>query len=519
MKLLPLLLLVLAGGAAVAACPGSSAEAAPALPTGFADQLVVDGLSQPTSLAFLPDGRVLIAEQRTGAVRLVAGGALSGTPVYTVPDLNASGNEQGLLGVTVDPGWPGRPYVYLYFDRTPGSVIYLARFTASGDLSDPASASLTLGDRHDLITDIPDNAPNHNGGTLRFGPDGMLYVSIGEDADRCAAQDTSSLKGVILRLDVSGVPAGGGGPPARSLLAPADNPFPAGGGNARLIYCYGLRNPFRFHVDRFPGRIVIGDVGENTYEEVDVARSGDDLGWPWREGSYVEAVSACPEPGGSGSGSFTGPIGGYDQTSGSQAVIGGPIYRPVSGGSGTFPAEYDGVVFFAEYYDGFVRALRNDGGGWAPLPAVPGQPDATNWATGVQYVGDFLTGPDGAIWYTKQFPGELHRIAYTLSVTGVEGPGARPGPRLRVSPNPFRPGAEAPTVAVEGGGTGTARLEVFDVSGRRVRVLGAALDAAGAAVIRWDGRGAGGRPVSPGIYFLRLATPAGTASARVVRVP
>src|SRR5262249_11931446 len=155
---------------------------------------------------------------------------------------------------------------------------YIAMFTASGDLSSPASSNLALGSRFNIITDIPDNASNHNGGTLRFGPDGMLYASMGEDGDPCGAQDSTRFKGVILRLDVSALPQPGSGPPAKSLIRPATgNPFPATNANAGLTYCYGLRNPFRFHIDAASGRLYIADVGEGTWEEVDEAIGGENF--------------------------------------------------------------------------------------------------------------------------------------------------------------------------------------------------------------------------------------------------
>src|SRR5262249_35094342 len=150
--------------------------------------VVVGQLAQPTSLAFLPDGRVLFTEQRSGQVRLVVNGHIAATdPVVTVPNLVNSGNEQGLLAIAIDPAWPAKPYVYLYHDRT-GNRLRLVRYEASGDLGNPSGENLTLANPYLLIDDIPDNASNHNGGSLRFGPDGMLYLSIGEDADACSAQ-------------------------------------------------------------------------------------------------------------------------------------------------------------------------------------------------------------------------------------------------------------------------------------------------------------------------------------------
>jgi glucose/arabinose dehydrogenase len=517
---LPLFPVPLAGLTVVALALAAGPAGAAVLPTDFADQLVVSGLDQPTSFVFLPDGRVVITEQNTADVELVVNGSLAPAPILHVADVNTSGGERGLLGAAVDPGWPARPYLYFYFDRTPGNVNYVSRWTASGDLTDGSSTNLSLGDRYDILTDIPDNASNHNGGTLRFGPDGLLYVSVGDDADQCEAQDLTSLQGAILRLDVSGLPPGAGGPPAKTAVTPAANPFTGGNANAGLIYCYGLRNPFRFHVDRWPGRIYIGDVGLSTYEEEDEARAGDDLGWPWREGPLVRAVSACPEPGGSGTQSFTDPIAYYLRSSGAWAIIGGPIYRPVSGGAYTFPALYDGAVFYADYYNGFVRAIKRANGTWGPLAAVPGQPNATDWATGIANVGDFGLGPDGAIYYVQQFPGSLRRIVYTGTVTAVPGrPGSGGAPWIRAGPNPFFSGGPPVRVEAAGAGERAVRIGVWDVSGRRVRAVYAGDPGASAATARWDGRDDAGRPVSPGMYYLRVEGPKGGAATRVVLLP
>src|SRR5262245_25869217 len=165
--------------------------------------------------------------------------------MVTVPNVNTTGGEQGLLGIAVDPGWPARPYLYVHYDRI-GNQINLSRYTVGGDLSFTGNGALTIdpATRFDILTDIPDNATNHNGGTLRFGPDGMLYNSEGDDATGCPALDLTVLNGKILRLDISALPAGGGGPPAKSLITPADNPFVANANaNAKLVGYSGLRNP------------------------------------------------------------------------------------------------------------------------------------------------------------------------------------------------------------------------------------------------------------------------------------
>jgi cysteine-rich repeat protein len=394
-----------------------------ALPSAFADDVVASGLSQPASFAFLPDGRSLVVEQVTRQIRLVVNGGFGATdPLHTIADVNTSGGERGLLGIAVDPGFPARPYIYVYFSHSGTATNYLSMFALAGDLSDGSSTNLQLvaASRFDVLTDIPDAASNHNGGTLRFGPDGALYASLGEDADRCAAQSPSSLKGAILRLSVANLPGAGAGPPVKSTLVPAGNPFSGPDDNARLAFAFGLRNPFRFQIDPVSGALFIGDVGELEYEEANRAVGGENFGWPFREGPEIRTPAGCSEPGGPGASSYAAPIAYYNRTGvNPAAIIGSGPYRPVDPPfDASFPPEYDGNYFFAEYYQGFLRRLEESGGAWIPAPA-PGQPSATDWATELVGPGDFQTGPDGALYYVSQAAGTLRRIRHMHCGDGI----------------------------------------------------------------------------------------------------
>jgi len=391
---------------------GTTALAA-TVPTDFQDQLVAGGLSLPVGFAFLPGGRVIVVEQKTAKIRLIISGAISSTdPVGTVPNVNFDGSERGLLGIAIDPNFPARPYIYTHANRTGSPTrVAIARFTLTGDLSGTGSGALTFdpASRYDLVNDIPDAAFNHNGGTLRFGPDGMLYVSLGEDAVPCAAQDTSSLRGVILRLDVSRLPAGPGSA-TRALITPADNPFAtAATPNKRLIWAYGLRNPFRFHIDPLDGSLFIADVGQGNWEEVDRApQGGMNFGWPIYEGraSYL-GPGGCPTPG-----TLTGPLFVYDHGAG-LAVMSAGVYRRPFGTFNGFPMDYEGNYFFADYYSGSVWRLKNSGSTWDLASPVAGQPAPDHWAEGFDGVSDYLVGPDGALWYCHQGNGQIRRVAYS----------------------------------------------------------------------------------------------------------
>jgi glucose/arabinose dehydrogenase len=497
-------------GLALAAVLGIAPVArAATLPPGFHDQLVMSGLSMPVGFAFVPDGRLLVV-QKDGTVRLIVDGKLGGfDPMATVDSVQNGFLEQGLLGIAVDPGWPGRPFVYTYYDAL-GENIRISRYQAKGDLTTPTSVNLWIDPttRYDLLRDIPDVNVSHNGGTLRFGPDGMLYAGLAEDWYRCGSQDTTTFHGVILRLDVDGLPPGPGGPANKALLAPPDNPFISSPDpNARLVWAMGLRNPFRFHIDPMTGTLFIADVGWDDYEEVDyVPHGGMNFGWPFYEGPLSHLDSCDPNP----AWVYTGPTYGYSHAGLTVAcVMSAGFYRPTACGSCNFPAEYHGDYFLTDFYSGWIRRLKQTNGTWNLAPPVPGQPDATNWGLGVAEASDFLEGPDGALWYCRTAvnfqdnSGEVHRIYYApQSSTGVP-----PALEHLASFDPPTPSpAHGPVrLSYTLARAAEVRLDVYDATGRRVRtVTGATALPPGSHQATWDGRDDDGRAVASGVYLARL---------------
>lgn len=394
----------------------ASAPAQGALPDGFADEPVAAGLSSPAALTHLPDGRALVAELSTARIRMVRQGVVS--TLGTVPQVR-TGSERGLLGIAVDPAWPERPFLYVHSTSSVAFEIRVSRFTATGDLDDTAGGALAIdpASRHEVVTGLPDQTGIHNGGTVRFGPDRMLYVSLGEDADDCAAQNPASLKGAILRLDVSRLPAGPGGPPPRDSVVAAGNPFAQAPSVAqRLVWTYGLRNPFRFSIDPATGALYVGDVGQNQWEEMDeIAAPGANCGWPWLEGhAPYDLCQGSP-------GTTLAPIHVYDHARpGQEAIIAGPVLR--LGGMRSFPREYDGSLFFSDYYKGDLVRLTRAGGGWTVAAPVPGQPDPAYWGTGYSFVADWAIGPDGALWYCRQSTGEVRRIVHQPAIPPLAAP-------------------------------------------------------------------------------------------------
>jgi glucose/arabinose dehydrogenase len=470
--------------------------AAALVPTGFADEVVFDNLNSPCGIAFLPDGRLLIIEQKTANVKLGVPGDQPDSVLH-ISDVNAFGGEQGLLGIAVDPDWPARPYVYFYFNQATTQKCCVVMYIASGDLSNPSSTNVTFGNRYDILTDIPDVANAHNAGTLRFGPDGHLYVSIGDDTDDCAAQDSTTLKGKILRLQVSALPGIGSGPPPKSLLTPPDNPFVGANANAGLVWAYGLRNPFRFHIDPATGRLYIADVGAGRYEEVNECLGGENFGWPHYEGPWRTSRVCGPVR------AAVLPIAFYDRTSLALAsVISAGFYRPNPGGIHNFPADYHGDYFYADFFEGFVRRLKYANGSWGPAPPVPGQPDDSTWASGITMVSDWAVGPDGGLYYVKEFSGAaVRRIIYTGNPGDAGSPPDRV-PRLMVWPNPWSPRRGLLHMDWQNGASGprVTRISIHDVAGRLVGSLKPE------SLLTWEGREPDGRIVRPGLYWIRLET-------------
>jgi glucose/arabinose dehydrogenase len=496
------------------------ARSAVVLPQDFIDETVVNGLDRPTSLAFLPDGRVLVTEQKTARVRLVVQHHVAATdPVLTVPDVMTPSEEHGLLALAVDPGWPSRPYVYLFHDRL-GSALRLVRYTASGDLASPTGENLALAEPLLLMDDIPDSSWQHNGGGLRFGADGRLYLSLGEDERFCPAQDSTSLRGAVLRLDVSRLPDGAGGPVPRALLIPPGNPLSTADSNAMLVYAYGLRNPWRLHADPVSGAIFVADPGGGVYEEINRVDPGGNYGWPFREGRTVIVPGTCVEPGGPGASPYDTATVQWRRPGGPSAIVGAGVYRPAGGGAWNWPAAYDGDLFWADYYTGMLRRVKFAGSTPYPAPSVPGQPNADDWATGLVSAVDFQVGPDGSLWWLSQYDefftpgtGRLGRIAWVGGAAGVDE--TRPSAlALTAHPNPFAGRIEL-SFRLER--AGRVRMTLHDLAGRRLAVLADGERASGIQRLVWDGEIEAGRGAAPGLYVVRLEAENRSEAIRLVR--
>ncbi len=344
------------------------------VPTGFTDAVVASGLSNPTAMALAPDGRIFVCQQG-GALRVIKNGVLLPTPFLTVT-VDSSG-ERGLLGIALDPNFVSNQLVYIYYTATtPAIHNRISRFTASGDVA--------LAGSETIIMELPNlsTATNHNGGAMHFGPDGNLFVAIGENANGANAQSLSTRLGKMLRMTSTG-----GVPP--------DNPFinQTTGAN-QTIWALGLRNPFTFSFQNGTGRMFINDVGQNTWEEINDGIAGSNYGWPTCEGF-------CNPP----NASFRDPIFAYMNDAQTCAITGGAFYNPQVP---QFPANFIGNYFFADFCGGWIRRLDPSAGN-----AV------SDFATGIASPVDLQVSPDGFLYYLARGAGSVNRIGFTSGSDNV----------------------------------------------------------------------------------------------------
>lgn len=306
-------------------------------------QPIASGLQFPTYLTSPPGDQRLFILEKGGAIRLIKGGALLSAPFLDLTDqVNSTGGETGLLGLVFYPDYAtsGR-FIVHYTDLAGDTRVSLFRVSADPDRADPASESLVLA--------VEQPGVAHKGGQVLFGPDGMLYIGLGDgdDSDGGRGQSLRELLAAILRIDVSG---------GAGYTVPPDNPF-VGTADARAeVWSYGLRNPWRFSFDPSNGDLYIGDVGERRWEEVNYASAasgagrGVNYGWGRMEGGHCFQINIqCDQTG------LTLPVLEYDHTEGC-SVIGGYVYR----GAAIPPLQ--GNYFYADYCVGWVRSFRVDGG-------------------------------------------------------------------------------------------------------------------------------------------------------------
>jgi glucose/arabinose dehydrogenase len=315
-------------------------------------QQIVSGLKFPTGIVSPPGDPRLFVLLKAGPIRIIKDGALLPTPFLELTaKVSSSAGEQGLLGLAFAPDYAtsGRFFVH-YNDHFNVNRVSAFRVSANPDQGDPSSEAQVLA--------FPQPGVAHNGGQLSFGPDGMLYVGLGDgdDADQGRGQSLADPFANIMRIDVSTQP----------YTVPADNPFVSTADARPEIWSYGFRNPWRFSFDRATGDLYIGDVGESKWEEVNYASAssgagkGVNFGWDEMEGLHCFKLRDCNQTG------FTLPVLEYSHDEGC-AVVSGYVYR------GPAMPSLQGTYFYADYCAGWVRSFRIQGGvateqkGWPEL--------------------------------------------------------------------------------------------------------------------------------------------------------
>jgi glucose/arabinose dehydrogenase len=307
----------------------SPASAATTLPDGFVESLVASGFDSPTNMVFAPDGRLFVLDQ-PGKIWVIKNGTLLATPFLSITVNNIG--ERGMLGLAFDPSFASNQYVYVYYTApTPNPHNRLSRFTANGDVV-AAGSELPLIDFPDLFS----TAYFHNGGVMEFGPDGKLYVGVGDNWNSPSPQIPDDFRGKIFRLNTDG-------------SAPSDNPYYATNtGINKGVWAIGFRNPFVITFQPGTGKLYANDVGTDYYEEINEVVKQGNYGYALYEG-YSNA------PG------YISPLYAYSHSAsglnGGCAITGGAFYNPSNPGPTAFPAQYTGKYFFADFCRSYFKVF------------------------------------------------------------------------------------------------------------------------------------------------------------------
>jgi len=334
--------------------------------SSFQNEILLTGLDLPTTIEFLPDGRMLIAELQ-GTIHVASFPYTSASPMpFGTISNTGTPVQQGVMDIALDPDFVTNHYYYVFYTAGTPNRDRLSRFTANAALTGTVAGSETV------LYEDPQNADDeHHGGAVNFGNDGKIYFTTGDHFQASPAPLLTSPRGKIHRINPDGT-------------APTDNPFYDGAGpNVDSIWARGLRNPFRAFYDKPTGRLYVGDVGGNvassSIEELDVGAAGANYGWPDSEGP-------CALP-------CTSPIYSYGHNGRDASITGGFVYRGTQ-----FPSQYRGNYFFADYGQNWIRRLTLDANGNVTGVFNFEPPDGSLDGPYGDIV--YLTeGPDGALYY------------------------------------------------------------------------------------------------------------------------
>jgi glucose/arabinose dehydrogenase len=427
------------------------------------------GFSGAVGIAHHDTNRLYVTEQ-AGRIRIIQplGGVIP-APFLDIDDRVLSGGERGLLGLAFHPDYANNGFFYVYYTRdgtaSQDGDLVISRFSVTGDpnVADPNSELILLVIEHSEFG-------NHNGGNLEFGPDGYLYIGTGDGGSGGDPDDngqrTTTLLGKLLRIDVD-LGGGGAGSPdncsntGTGFEVPSDNPFVDGaGGDCDEIWAWGLRNPWRFAFDPLNGDLFIGDVGQNSWEEIDhqpaSSSGGENYGWDCYEGNNLYSDGSQSVPCGDEE-DYTFPIKEYSSSGSHCSVTGGEIYR------GTLYPEMYGHYIYADYCSGNFWSLFHTGGGnW------------TNTSLG-DFGGSFTafgTRADGELYVTNGST-VFHIVEdTTVTATPTASSTAIPSPTATATIGPSPTPTNTPTPTLTPTATPTAigpgapfTLDLIEVAG------------------------------------------------------
>ena len=370
---------------------------------GFASELVTS-LSPygPINVFWAPDGRMFIV-QKNGIVRIFKNGSLLPTPFLDFSSKVNTFNDNGMWGLAFDPNYSTNRFIYLTYVYEPNGnpndsspkISRLVRVTA-----DPSNSDVMLaGSEVALLDNLPDDEATHASGTIRFASDGTMFVGNGDGAspsfvapNAIGAQDLDNVRGKIFRLNADGTP-------------PPDNPFYDGTNSVRSkVWCYGVRNPYRFSLHPVTGEPYFADVGWNDWEEIDHGVRGANYGWPCYEGvdpqpGYQLALQQCASVS-----QVTPPIVTYSHSSGDlgqggTCIVGGDFYT-----RNFYPQAYQGNYFYADYSGNWIHRVVLDAYGNVVSNAT--------FAVGIPGPTCVEQGPDGLLYYVAFVSGEIRRIVF-----------------------------------------------------------------------------------------------------------
>jgi glucose/arabinose dehydrogenase len=342
-----------------------------------------EGLTQPVQVADAGDGSgTLYVVEQGGRIQTIRNGTLGAAPFLDISARVLAGGERGLLGLAFPPGFAAKGYFYVNYTRGGDGATVVARYrvTQDPDVADPSSEEILL-----VITQP---FSNHNGGQIAFGPDGFLYIGMGDGGSggdpQGNAQNPAALLGKMLRIDVEGgaIPYG----------VPPGNPFVGRTGFRGEIWALGLRNPWRFSFDRGTGDLYLGDVGQGSFEEVDFqpasSTGGENYGWNILEGNSCLGGAAC------NASDFVPPVAVYDHSLGNCSITGGTVYR------GDAYPRMQGIYFYGDFCSGQVFGLSRNGSAWenSLLLDAPFQ------------ISSFGEDEAGNLYATNYSGGSLHEI-------------------------------------------------------------------------------------------------------------